>query len=682
MTDKPDNPFKFWEELKRRKVVRVITVYAAAAFVLLELVDIVSPSLGLPSWTLNFIIVLLCIGFIIVFLLSWIYDIGPEGIRKTKSANLVNNETRQSTSRGWKISTYFSILIIAGFVLVYIIGGIKQNSDISKLDKTIAVLPFENWSYAEENAHLGNAIANEIITELYKINEFHVISYTSSSQYKGFDKPTIPEIGRELGANFIIEGTIERQDEEVNIHVQVIQAQNDDHIWANKFEGQWKDIHEIQDEIAYKVAEVLKTVLSPDEIEKIETKPTENPEAYNYYLRGNEFFWRSYEKQDWSIAINMYERAIELDPEFALAYTMLARSHMSLYWFHHDRSREQLDISKQAIDSAFEIEPNLTDGFIALGLYYYWGFLDYPKALKYFDSALEKMPNNPECLYYKSCVYRRMGDWAKAEEGLVRAIINDPRSSRIAYNTAETFYLTGDYNKALEYLALAISLTPDFVELYRYKINIYLKWEGNTKNAWETLNDISLVINPTSHPLLLEIFVLLEIYDGRYQEAIDFLNTTNFEAIQPQFYYIPKPLLYAMIYDLEEDEKMAEQYYNMSRIALETRILDYPDDTRLVSSLGICYAGLNQKEKAIKAGLKAVEMLPISKEAYIGVYRLADLARIYVMVGEYESALEKLDYLLTIPGFLSTKLLQLDPIWKPLWDLPEFIELIEKHSDN
>ena len=259
---------QFWSDLKRRRVIRVIPVYAAASFVILELVDILAEPLGLPGLTINFVLVLLCIGFVISIILSWVYDITPEGIQKTKPARQVRSEEKQATPGGWKISTYISVLIIIAFVVFYIISNIKQSSGISKLEKSIAVLPFENWSYAEEFSHLGNAIANEIITELYKIREFRVISHTSTLQYKESNK-TIPVIGQELGVNYIIEGIVERQEDHVNIHVQVIRAKNEDHIWAEEFEGEWKDIFKIQDDIAIKVADELKAVLSPDEMESI-----------------------------------------------------------------------------------------------------------------------------------------------------------------------------------------------------------------------------------------------------------------------------------------------------------------------------------------------------------------------------------------------------------------------------
>jgi len=683
MPEQSNNPFNFWQDLKRRKVIRVIIVYSAASYVILELTSIIAEPFGLPDWTLKFVFVLLCIGLVLSIILSWIYDITPEGIQKTKPSKLAGNKAIQSTPLGWKISTYISVLVIIAFALAYIIGNIKQSSDISRLEKTIAVLPFENWSVGEENSHLGNAIANEIITELYKINEFHVRSYTSSSQYKGPDRPSIPQIGIELGANFIIEGAIERQDEDVNIHVQVIQADNDDHIWANKFEGKWKDFHEIQDEIAFQVADELKAALSPDEIENIQKIPTENLEAYEYYLRGNDFFKdRSYEERDWTVAINLYKKSIELDSTFALPYARLAKAYLSLYWFHYDRSSELLENSKKSIDVALKIDPDLGEAYIALGIYQYYVFLNYPEALKQFETALKYLPDNSECLFFMAAVYRRMGNWVKAKEYFIKSFKIDPRRLETTLNTAETLVLLGEYSEALHYINLTINISPESAEAHRYKIDLYLKWEGNTKNARKSLEETSLIFNLSLYPELIEKVVILDIFDGYYQNALDYLSTVNFEAVQPQFYYYPKSLYYAWIYDFMKDPERARHFYNLSQLLLEEKIEENPDDSRLFSSLGICYAGLGQKDQALQAGGKAVELLPISKEAYRGVYRLGDLARIYVMVGEYELALESLDYLLSIPGVLSAKLLQLDPIWKPLWDLPEFKELINNYSDN
>ncbi len=682
MAEQSDTPSNFWQELKRRRVIRIIPVYAASAFVILELVDIIAEPLGLPDWTLNLVLVLLVIGFVISIILSWVYDFTPEGIQKTKPATFVKTGKKEKVSTGWKISTYVSILIIIAFVLFYTISSIRKSSNISRLEKTIAVLPFENWNSDEEFIHLGDAITDEIIMELQYIKEFdRILSRSSTMQYKD-NRPSISEIGEALGVNYIVEGSIQRQDDHVNIRVQVLRTIREDHVWAEEYKGKWSDIYTIQDDIAKNVAKELEIALTQDEIEEIEKKPTENPEAYNYYLQGNTFYWRSYEERDWIMAINMYNKAIELDSTFVQAYTKLACSHLSLYWWHFDRTEERLDKARKAIDAAFNLDPDFADAHHAMGLYYYNGFLDYDKALEHFEKALDSNPNNAECILYIASVYRRMGNWEKAEEEFYRAWKNDPKNSRILSNLAETYYLLSKYSEAIDITNKAISVSPEFTNLYRRLIHIYLKWKGDIKEGRKVLEQASYIVHPSSNPVLAEAAVMMDIYEGKYQNAINYLNSLNFEAFEEQFYFHPKYLFYALIYDYMADSVKAAQYYNLSLHILEDKINNAPSDSRFYSSLGICYAGLGQKDNAIAAGKKGSELMTIEKEAYRGYYRLMELAQIYVMVGEYQLAIDQLDFLLSVPGKLSPQLLQLETRWKPLWDLPEFQELIDKYSTD
>ncbi|MBN1387021.1 MAG: tetratricopeptide repeat protein [Bacteroidales bacterium] len=682
MPDQSDNPSNFWQELKRRRVIRIIPVYAASAFVILELVDIIAEPLGLPDWTLNMVLVLLVIGFVISVILSWVYDFTPEGIQKTEPLSGVKTGKKEKVSTGWRISTYVSVLIIIAFILFYVLSSIKKSSEISTLEKSIAVLPFENWNSDEKFMHLGDAITDEIIMQLQYIQEFdRVLSRSSTMQYKD-RRPSITEIGKELGVNYIVEGSIQRQDDNVNIRVQVLRTIEEDHVWAEEYDGKWSDIYTIQNDIAKNVAKELKVVLTQSEIEQIERTPTDNLEAYNYYLQGNNYYWRSQEERDWILAINMYQKAIELDSNFVEAYTKLARSHISLYWYYFDRTVERLDMAKEAIDKAFDIKPHFADAHHALGVYYYHGFLDYDNALTHLKKALELNPNDAECIFHIAGVYRRMGNWQKAEEEFLKAFKSDPKNSRVVYNTAETFYLVGKYSEALDYVNMTIELNPEYTAVYNQKIKIYLKWEGETVKAREVFEEASLHINPLSNQGLVLRTISMDIYDGKYEDAINILNKIDFEALQSQFYYYPKYLYSAFIYDYMNDTGRAEHYYNLSRIMLEDKIIYFPDDSRLYSALGISYAGLGQKDKAIEAGKRAVELMPIEKEAYKGYYHLMELAQIYVTIGEYQKAINQLDFLLSVPGELSPALIQLETRWQPLWNLPEFSEMIDKYSTD
>ena len=444
MPDYPNKLSQFWQELKRRKVVRAITVYAAASFVILELTDIVAPSLGLPDWTLNFIIILLCVGFIITVTVSWIYDIHPEGgIVKTEPARKVKEASVLPSSKGWKIASSISFALIIALVLFHILSSGNSSSEILKLEKSIAVLPFENWSVGEEYSHLGNAIANEIITELSKVKDFHVISYTSSSRYSSSDKLSIPQIAVELGANFIIEGTVERQNEDVNIHVQVILAEHDDHIWADEFSGKWKDIFKIQDDIALEVADKLMAVLTPEEMVRIGEEPTENPEAYDYYLRGKSLYEanRSSLNQE---AIYWFTESIKLDSSFSLPWTHLSM----LYWRESSTSDSpEFQDARLAAERALELDPTSGTAIVNMAEILDNEY-DFEGAEKKISSALEFEPDNPYVLRNAGRFYTLMSRQDMSISFCKRALLDDPTNPTALRYLLRAYFYAGLYTEA------------------------------------------------------------------------------------------------------------------------------------------------------------------------------------------------------------------------------------------
>ncbi|HUV01110.1 MAG TPA: hypothetical protein VMW32_09125, partial [Bacteroidales bacterium] len=326
MVEKSNKFSRFWQELKRRKTNRVIVVYAATAFVILQLVEILAPALLLPEWTTTFIIILLAIGFPLTAIFSWFFDITPGGIEKTKPVSAKKKHKTEVELRAWKGTTLLSGIVIIALVLFNIIKGGIGTYEISKLDKSIAVLPFENLSDKLEHAWFGDAITDEIIMQLYKIKRFDVRSRTSIMQYKETDK-TSPEIARELNVNFLVEGSTQLIDDQLRIRVQLIRAAKDGHLWGETYEGNTKDILAVQIEIAKKIADELDLVLTPEEIKKIEKGPTGNFNAYSTYISGNKIRDEAWyhlmrgnkysDSTSFDDAIRMYDKAIEYDPLFA-----------------------------------------------------------------------------------------------------------------------------------------------------------------------------------------------------------------------------------------------------------------------------------------------------------------------------------------------------------------------------
>ena len=235
-----------------------------------------------------------------------------------------------------------------------------------------------------------------------------------------------------------------------------------------------------------------------------------------------------------------------------------------------------------------------------------------------------------------------------------------------------------NYKEAERYYNRALILSPDYPRALSWKARLYLNWQGDTQKARQVLEEASKVLGPREDNLITYCWVLVETYEGRYQDALNRLSSAPFEALEDQLYFVPKPQLFAQIYGLMNEKDKERKYYDAARIYLENRVKTQPDDSRFWSALGIAYAGIEHRAEAIKAAERAVELLPISKEAYRGTFRTRDLAQVYVMIGDYDMAFDQIEYLLSMPGELSVALLKIDPVWAPLRSLPRFQKLLKR----
>jgi serine/threonine-protein kinase len=445
-------------------------------------------------------------------------------------------------------------------------------------------------------------------------------------------------------------------------------------VWAQTYDDDMSEVFRLQSDLAERVAQALDITLLEPERRALASRPTENIEAYDYYLRGNEYRYRSFLESDKRIAIRMYEKAIKLDPMFALAHAKLSEVHVELYSGYHDHSEERLALAKQAVDRAFELNPNLPEVHLALGNYYYRGHLDYDRALEQFAIARESQPNNSELLSVIGFVQRRQGKFEQALANLKKASELNPLPIQV-YHVAITSMLLRKYTEAERYYERAISLAPDMSTGYNLKASLYLSWEGSTEKARAVLEKALENVKSTENPFI-DLLVTLDVYDGNYQEALDRLSLKS-EDIDNYFNFIPKALRCAIIYVYMNKNELAKKYYDEARSILESKIQEQPEDARFHSSLGIAYAGLGRKEDAIRESRLGVKLLPVTKDAWVGASRVEDLAHIYVMVGEFDAAIDKLEFLLANPGPMSIPLLRLDPAWDPLRDHRRFKKLVE-----
>jgi len=598
-------------------------------------------------------------------------------LRDIRDAAIEISETLSSSPVRIPVKWRRMAMIIGAAIIVVLSGvavwiAFNQKAQPSAKEIRLVVLPFENLGPAGDS-YFATGLTDEVTTRLAGVHGLRV--------YKNRDG-VATQIIKELGVDYILEGTIQRArpsdpNSPVRIRSQLFRASDDSLVWAKLYDNDMRDVLQIQSDLAEEVSQVLDITLLGPERNALQSKPTENTRAYEYYLRGNEYFRRSYLENDVMIAIGMYEKAVELDPGFAQAYARLSEAHLNMYWFNYDHSEQRLAMAKQAADKAFQLNPDQPEVHMALGWYYYQGHLDYDCALEEFTIARKSQPNNSDLLFGIGAVQRRQGKFEEALANIKRAAELDPLSHTLAWEVGVTFVLLRKYAEAEHYLSRAIELAPDRPIPYSWKVKLYLFWEGKTEKARAVLEEASQNMGALEDRFTVLWSVLLDVFDGNYQKALARLSLWKLEAFNSQFYFIPKAQLYAQINGLMGNQQLEQAYYESARSILETEIQERPEDARLHSALGIAYAGLGHKEEAIRQGQLPVEVLSVNKEAWRGLYRVEDLARIYVMVGEFDAAIDQLEFLLSVPGEMSIPLLRLDPAWDPLRDHPRFQKLME-----
>jgi serine/threonine protein kinase/Tfp pilus assembly protein PilF len=586
------------------------------------------------------------------------------------------------------IGILFLVIIIAGLSIIYFINKEPAPPSVSsgeelKEKKMLVVLPFENLGPPEDE-YFADGITEEFTARLASISELGVIARASANQYKNTEK-SIKTIGEELGVDYILQGSIRWQKEaegqgKVRVTPQLVKVSDGTHIWASVYDQPINDVFQVQSDIAKQVVNALDITLLDPERKKLEKKPTDNPQAYGYYLRGKNYMDLDYPlEKRYPKAVQMFEKAVELDPDFAQAYATLSKSHSGFVWYYLDRSEERLEKAKAAAEKALELDPDLAEAHLALGYYYYWGKMNYNPALEQFAIAQKLQPNNYEILEAIAYVQRRQGKLEEALANFEKAAELAPQILFVGIN--ETLLLLRRYAEAEQHIDHYLNFRPDAAYTYASKSHLYLQWQGNTTKARMALEDASKRVSLTDNGWIILVTILVDLYDRNYQGALDTLNALPVEIIEFRPFYYPKAQLMAQIYGLTGQKELKRQYYESARDILESKIKEDPDDARLHSSLGIVYGGLDRKEDAIQEGKHAVELLPAKKDALRHKDRLIDLAKIYAMVGEYDKAIDKIEYLLSVPCWLSVPLLKLDPVWDPLRDHPRFQKLVEEKPD-
>ncbi len=573
------------------------------------------------------------------------------------------------------------VVLVALLAAALVAGGwLLVRGRATPAPKRLVVLPFANLGSAEDE-YFADGITEEIAVRLAAIDRLRVIARTSANRYKHTDK-SIPEIGRELGVGYVLEGSVrwERSpsgEARVRVTPQLVNTADGMHLWAQVYDEPLDEIFRVQSDIAQQVVGALDVTLLEPERRTIGAVPTHNLQAYDYYLRGQNYARHGLGEPFQRTAARLFEKAIESDSGFALAYAMLSRAHSRIYLLHYDHSPNRMALAKWAVDRAFALESDLPEAHQSLGTYYWIGHTDYDRALREYAIAEAGRPSEYELFVARAVLRGRQGNFRDALSDWERALELDPGSPTINSNFGEYRDITHDFARAESLYDRAIDLSPDWVRPYFFKAGLYLRRDGSTARARGVLDEATTVgLGET--PEVAFAREQVAILDRRYDEAIARLSSGFPAVFADQQQFVTRAQLYAHAYALMQRRDREREYADSARRIVVAKLREQPDDSRLHSALGIAYAGLGRKQEAIQEGRRGVELRPISRDTYQGYYREWDLARIYVMVGEYDAAMDRLGYLTSIPGYLTPAWLRLDPTWDPLRGHPRFQRLLDR----
>jgi TolB-like protein/tRNA A-37 threonylcarbamoyl transferase component Bud32/Tfp pilus assembly protein PilF len=593
--------------------------------------------------------------------------------------------------RKWVRRNPTSALLAASLVaLVAAAGWIVWKSEFIRHPVTngIAVLPFENFSPDPDNAYFADGIQDEILTRLAKIADLKVISRTSTQQYQS--KPrNLHEIAKQLGVAHILEGSVQKAADQVRVSVQLVNAQTDSHLWAETYDRKLTDIFGVESEIAKRIAESLQAKITGREEQALAVKPTNNPEAYDAYLRGLSFDSRSaYSNNDLRKATDSYERAVRLDPKFALAWARLSRADASLYFDRVDRPDARRSAAQSALENAQKLAPNSPETLLALGYYQYWVLRDYGSAKTTFERVSKTLPGSSELPMALGAVSRREGRWNESIAYFEQALSFDPRNVELLLHAGWTYTVLREFPAALKLYDRALDITPNDPDVMASKASIY-QAQGNLQEAARFLSAIN---EQTSSEDTLRIKLAqlrLKRNDG---EAIRLL-----QARLAQFRYAPEDdkafdqLDLAVTQRRAGDMAGAKVTAEQARNTIEQLYRDQPKDNwfnaLIAAYLSQAYAAIGEKDLALKGAERAVMLFPRAKDAVSGPTFEENLAFIQTIFGENSRAISTLTHLLQTPynswlygspGAITPALLRLDPIWDPLRADPAFQKLCEE----
>jgi TolB-like protein/tetratricopeptide (TPR) repeat protein len=676
------NPTKFLTELKRRNVYRAAVAYGVVAWFLTQLTTQVFPFFDIPNSAVRFVVIALAIGFPIAMLLAWVYEFTPEGVVRTEDLDPV--EARSVQRRSGRLLDFIIIGALLLVIAMLVVGRLPfyRQTGESISQKSIAVLPFENLSGDKANAYFADGIQDEILTRLSKIADLKVISRTSTQHYKSAPE-NLPEIARQLGVAHILEGRVQKSGDAVRVNVQLIKAANDSHLWADTFDRKLTDIFSVESDIAKAIADQLRAKLTGEEEQVIAAKPTDNPEAYDAYLRGLAYTLKPGNNPAIILAAQKYLReAVRLDPKFALAWALLSNvtsfGYLSTILQPTVALREE---ARQAAETALILQPNLGEAVLVKGFYYYACLKDYDTAVRYFEQARQFLPNSSRIPEHLAYLERRRGQWDRSESYFNEAEPLDPRNVRLLNEHARSYIMLRRFPEAIRKLDQIMNITPDDVDTLTVKATV-AQAKGDLPRAAALLAPLQ---PNAANSFALQTQVYQEILERRPAQFTSRLKEILIKP-DPALGYLNGQLRFYLGWaqEVAGDDAAAQESWRQARSELESFLKEQPDNYFLIGYLALTNMSLGDKAAAFKLIEQAMAAVPIEKDAVFGPTPIEVLARVAAQMGEPDRAIAALQKLLSIPYDgtsavpLTPALLRLDPMFDPLRNDPRFQKLCEE----
>jgi serine/threonine protein kinase/tetratricopeptide (TPR) repeat protein len=570
-----------------------------------------------------------------------------------------------------------SALLVASLVaLAAAAGWIVWKTELIRQPPTtgIAVLPFENLSEQKEDSAFADGVQDDILTKLAKIADLKVISRTSVMDYRG--KRNLRRIGNDLRVTHVLEGSVRRAGTHLRLNAQLIDTRTDTHVWVEQYDRDLNDLFSIQTEIAQRVAERLNTRITAAERLAIEENPTTDLVAFELCSRARNLFGITFQMADMLQAIDLLNQAVARDSSFLKAYYLLARAHDQLYFFGLDHTPARLAMAEAAVQEALRIRPNAGEAHVARAAHLYNGYLDYDGALAELEIARRSLPNDSLIFHTIGLIQRRQGRWEESMRNFERAIELDPRNLITLRNIGGSYGIIRRYAEQKSKLDRMLTIAPDNLAVKANRASLEVDWKADTGPLHQLIDEIRAT-NPAAMPKVADLWLCCALAERDVNSAKDAVTAAG---PNPPFgddpVHFTRPFVEGVIARMTNDEHTAQLAFTAARAEQEKTVQAQPDYGPAWCALGVIDAGLGRKEEALREGRRAVELLPVEKDATYGMTMIKYFAMIAAWVGEKDLAFGQLALSARTPAGVTYGELKLMPFWDPLRGDPRFEKIV------